>query len=811
MTGEETKTTPKYAAVIVDVPTQQTDCPFDYAIPTAMQGRIALGMRVEVPFGVRQVQGFVVSLMTESEFSGEVKSLTRLLDETPVLTPELLQLSQTMATTLFTFRIKAMQAMLPAMLKAKYHKYFVPTETLTLSHRQRYFAEQEEREWDEVEKAGALEDLLTLKDRGEVSVKYQLEDQKRLRTEKWIQPLLSAQQLMERRGSLSKGAKKQQLLADILIELDGKRLAVKELQAEYAISLATIRRLEDKGWLKLFDVQVNRDPYWDKFQMQAKPKPLQPQQQHAYDQVRATMDRPQAKTFLLQGVTGSGKTEVYLQLIQHARQQGKDAILLVPEISLTPQMVRQLKERFGREVAVLHSRLSIGEQFDEWQKMKEGHAHIVVGARSSIFAPLNHLGIIIIDEEHETSYKQQNDPRYHARNIAKWRAEYHQCPVVLGSATPSLESRARAQNHRYELLLMPERTNKKPLPAVEVVDMREEYKRKNYHLFSEALYQAIQQAVGEGHQVALLLNRRGYANYVMCRDCGHVFMCKNCSVALTYHYQEKTMKCHYCGYNEPLPQRCPVCQGQHLRDFGTGTERVEQELKELLPAYRVVRMDNDTTRKKNAYEKILTQVRDRKADILLGTQMIAKGLDFPNITLVGVLNADTSLYLPDFRASERTFQLLTQVSGRAGRGEETGRVIFQTFNPDHYAIQCAKAQDYQRFYQLEMQYRKLNRYSPYYFTVRFTITHFDEQDALKAALTLAETLKAEARGTGDRVIGPSKSAIIRLNNAYYFQILYQYRDPKIMQNMLTLLRNTAQEWEKQHIHLNIDVEPQHFL
>ncbi|MDO4679835.1 MAG: primosomal protein N' [Aerococcus sp.] len=802
---------PLYARVIVDVPTQQTDHPFDYEIPEALCSLIQCGMRVQVPFGVRELQGFVVDLADETDFSGDIKPITRLLDEEPVLTPELLDLARDMATSLFTFQIKAMQAMLPGMLKVAYHKYFIPTEQLTLKHRKIYFHMADQVSWEEAEETGQIEKLLQLKDHGEVRIHYTVEDQKNVQTEKWIQPLLPAVKLEEKKSTLSKNAKKQQLLLDILIALDGQRLKVSVLTQEYALSMATIKRLEEKGWLKLFDVIVDRDPYADREHATPKPKSLQSQQQDAYDRVSEAIDQHQDQTFLLQGVTGSGKTEVYLQLIQRVRERGEDAILLVPEISLTPQMVEQMKARFGSEVAVLHSRLSVGEHFDEWRKMKEGRAHIVVGARSSIFAPFEHVGLIVIDEEHETTYKQQNDPRYDARNIAKWRGHYHHCPVLLGSATPSLESRARAQNQRYELLLMPKRTNQQPLPAVSVVDMREEYKKKNYHTFSRALRDAIMEAVSAGHQVALLLNRRGYANYVMCRDCGHVFMCKNCSVALTYHYQDRMMRCHYCGYSEPIPQRCPNCHGQHLRDFGTGTERVEQELQELFPAYRVARMDNDTTRKKNAYEKILRKVQDQKVDILLGTQMIAKGLDFPNITLVGVLNADTALYLPDFRSAERTFQLLTQVSGRAGRGEEMGRVIFQTFNPEHYAIQAAKDQDYDAFYQQEMRYRKLNRYSPYFFTVRFTISHFDEADALKAATTLAKVLREDAKGSSDRVIGPSQSAIARMKNRYYFQILYQYRDPNRMQQMLSNLRETAQEWGLQHIYLAIDVEPQHFI
>ncbi|MCI5775199.1 MAG: primosomal protein N' [Aerococcus sp.] len=803
--------TNRYASVIVDVPTQQTNRPFTYEVPEELRDTIALGMRVKVPFGVREVIGFVVGLSNTATYDGELRPLNGLMDEAPVVTQELLQLSLTMSERLVSFRIHCLEAMLPSMLRGQYEKTFYPTHTLTYMEREAVFQDDSAMTWKEAEARHVLATLLTWRKQDKVRLKYSVNDQTTQATETWIQPLLNYAQLEEEKAKLPKTATKQRLLCEVLMQLDGQRISVKALRDDYQLNLQTIRRGEEKGWLKRFDEIVDRDPYADKVIEQTTAKPLLPQQQAAYEPVAKAIDTNQAETYLLEGVTGSGKTELYMQWIQQALDRGQEAILLIPEIGLTPQIVGQLKGRFGDAVAVLHSRLSVGEQFDEWRKIKEGRAKIAVGPRSSIFAPFQNLGVIIIDEEHDLAYKQQQDPRYHTRDIAIARAQYHHCPVVLGSATPALESRARAQNKKYQLLRLTERANQRPLPTVSIVDMREEYKQKNYHQFSRKLYHDMKDTLAAGHQVALLLNRRGYANYLMCRDCGHVFTCVNCSVSLTYHRSEQQLRCHYCGYTMPLPQRCPVCGETRLRDFGSGTERVEEELNELFPNETVIRIDNDTTRRKNSYEHLLAKIRDNEAGILLGTQMIAKGLDFPNITLVGVLNADTSLFMPDFRSAERTFQLLTQVSGRAGRGETQGHVIFQTFNPDHYAIQLAAQQNYEAFYRTEKRYRKLNHYPPYYFTVQFTVSSVEANDAMRVAMQLGAKLRKHAEQNNDRVIGPSQEPARRLKKRYYFQILYQYRQSDTLKPVLEAIREQAQEWEKKRIYITIDIEPQQFL
>lgn len=800
------------AHVVVDVPTMQTDKGFDYSIPAEYRELIEPGMRVQVPFGVRTVMGYVLAIQKGTDFAGELKPISGLMDDEPVLSAELLALGQHMASNLFCFLVECYHTMLPNLLKVNYEKYFLPTEQLSFINRELYFNQRHEISWQQAESEKNLDSLIDLKRRGEVTIDYRVEDRKHYKMEKWIQPLLDWEALEQQRAQVSKRAKKQMALLEVLQLLDGKKVSAKYLKEEYQFELSTLRKGAEKGWLVIYEQQVKRNPFVETAFAKTAAKALLPQQQIAFDQVKTAMDNQQAATFLLQGVTGSGKTEVYLHLIQQALLEDKTALLLVPEISLTPQMITHLKGRFGELVAVLHSRLSVGEHFDEWRKLKAGTARIAVGARSSIFAPLTDIGIIILDEEHETTYKQNDSPRYHAREVAKWRAEYHNCPVVLGSATPSLESRARAQNGVYQLLEMSTRTNRQPLPEVTLVDMRQEYRQKNYHQFSRLLKKQMDVTLAKGQQVALMLNRRGFANYMMCRDCGYVFGCPNCDVSLTYHYQDKSLKCHYCGHETHLPQSCPHCHGKHIADFGTGTERVEAEIHELFPDKTVVRMDIDTTRKKGSHAKILKQIEDGTADILLGTQMIAKGLDFQNITLVGVINADTSLYLPDFRAAERTFQLITQVSGRAGRGDLAGQVIVQSFNPEHYSLQLAQRHDYNQFYQTEMQFRKMNHYSPYYYTIRFVISSIDEKTALQSATKVAGYLKeAQVTQGMTKIIGPSKSAIARIKNRYYFQILYQYRQRLEIQTVLDQIQQQAQKWSKDHIYIAIDVEPLTFM
>ena len=531
-------------------------------------------------------------------------------------------------------------------------------------------------------------------------------------------------------------------------------------------------------------------------------------QQRAFEAISEKIHAHEQCTYLLHGVTGSGKTEVYLQTIEEVLNLNRQAMMLVPEIALTPQMVLRFKRRFGDEVAVLHSGLSKGERYDEWQKIRDGKARVSVGARSSVFAPFKNLGMIIIDEEHESSYKQEDYPRYHARDIAQWRSEYHQCPLILGSATPSLESFARAEKGVYELLSLPNRVNQQALPEVEIVDMREELNSGNRSMFSNQLRDAIQQRLDNQEQIVLFLNRRGYASFMLCRDCGHVPQCPNCDISLTYHKSTDQLKCHYCGHQEVPPNQCPNCESEHIRQMGTGTQRVEELLQEAFQEARIIRMDVDTTSRKGAHEKLLNDFGSGKGDILLGTQMIAKGLDFPNITLVGVLNADTMLNLPDFRASERTYQLLTQVAGRAGRHEKEGQVLIQTYNPDHYAIKDVQENDYTAFFQKEMNYRKIGKYPPYFFLINFTIAHKEMKKVMEASKHIHKILLQHLTDKA-LVLGPSPAALSRINNEYRFQILVKYkREPALHEALKYLDDYYHDQYLKEKLSLKIDIAPQ---
>lgn len=469
-------------------------------------------------------------------------------------------------------------------------------------------------------------------------------------------------------------------------------------------------------------------------------------------------------------------------------------------------MVERFKSRFGSEVAVLHSALSSGEKYDEWRKIERKEARVVVGARSAVFAPFENLGIIIIDEEHEASYKQEDNPRYHARDVAIWRATKYQCPVVLGSATPSLESFARAKKGVYTLIELPSRVNDRAMPEVSVVDMREELRKENRTEFSTELLEKIKDRIAKKEQTVLMLNRRGYSSFVMCRDCGYVVECPNCDISLTYHQSSNQMKCHYCGHEERVPEKCPSCEGEHIRYFGTGTQKVEESLTKLIPEARVIRMDVDTTRTKGAHEKLLKSFRNHEADILLGTQMIAKGLDFPDITLVGVLNADTMLHLPDFRASERTFQLLTQVSGRAGRHERTGEVIVQSYNPEHYSIEFAKKHDFIGFYNHEMQLRKMGSYPPFYYLTMINVSDENEMKAIRTIQEMAQFLRGKL-GPDAVILGPVPSTITRIKNKYRYQCIIKYKiEPNLKKELKTLITHYQKDQQK-GLTITIDVQP----
>lgn len=797
------------ASVIVDVPAKQTDRAFDYKIPSHLKGVIFPGMRVVVPFGPRKIQGFVTGLKAVSDFQ-QLKSILEPMDLNPVLNQELLNLGEWLTEKTLCYKISAFQAMLPAALKAKYEKKLVmaenadrkllPEKVCTL------FQNAEEITWDDAVKGGALPLLQKEASNGNIEIIYQVKERVKKKKVKQVFAAAPSKELADYLQNLPGNATKQKEVLEYFLQEEGS-VDQKELFSLLGITSSTLKGLLQKGLLGQKDVEIYRNPFGDREFERTEPLSLTEGQRKAIIPILNSIEDIRHETFLLYGVTGSGKTEVYLQSIQRVLEDGKEAIVLVPEISLTPQMVKRFKGRFGDQVAVMHSGLSAGEKYDEWRKIQRKEVKVVVGARSAIFAPFENLGIIIIDEEHETSYKQEENPRYHARDVAIKRAENHNCPVVLGSATPSLESFARAQKGVYHLLTLENRMNNQALPAVDIIDMREELREGNRSMFSRKLLEKIKDRLGKKEQIVLFLNKRGHSSFVMCRDCGYVINCPHCDISLTYHRYNQQMKCHYCGYEASVPNACPECESEHIRYFGTGTQKVEEELAKILPEAKVIRMDVDTTSRKGAHEKLLDQFQEGHADILLGTQMIAKGLDFPNITLVGVLSADTMLHLPDFRSSEKTFQLLTQVSGRAGRHELEGEVIIQTYTPEHYSIELAGEQDYDKFYDREMMVRKIHRYPPFFYISLVTVSHEELMKAVSVTEKITQYIQSKLSAESI-VLGPVASPIPRINNRYRYQCLIKYkREPELGQTLKKILDNYQQEISAGGLTVSIDLNP----
>ncbi|QDK68940.1 primosomal protein N' [Bacillus halotolerans] len=799
-----------FAEVIVDVSTKNIDRPFDYKIPDHLKGMIKTGMRVIVPFGPRKIQGFVTAVKDTSDLSGKsVKEVEDLLDLTPVLTEELMNLSSWLSDKTLSFKITALQAMLPAALKAKYEKELKIAEGADIPPQvERLFSETKSLLYSDIPDHDTLKIIQKQVQKGHIDVTYKVAQKANKKMVRYIQANAGKEELSKQAEGLSRQAAKQQaILHFFMTEPEGTKIPAADLCKKTDTSSATIKSLIQKGLLKETYEEVYRDPYQDKMFKKTEPLPLTDEQSAAFQPIRRTLDNNEHQVFLLHGVTGSGKTEIYLQSIEKVLAKGKEAIVLVPEISLTPQMVHRFKGRFGSQVAVMHSGLSTGEKYDEWRKIHRKEVRLVVGARSAIFAPFENLGMIIIDEEHESSYKQEEMPRYHAKEVAIKRAEHHRCPVVLGSATPTLESYARAQKGVYELLSLKHRVNHQVMPEVSLVDMREELRNGNRSMFSIELMEKLEETIAKGEQAVLFLNKRGYSSFVMCRDCGYVPQCPHCDISMTYHRSGQRMKCHYCGHEEPVPHTCPECGSDHIRFFGTGTQRVEEELTKVLPHARVIRMDVDTTSRKGAHEKLLSAFGEGRADILLGTQMIAKGLDFPNVTLVGVLSADTTLHIPDFRSAEKTFQLLTQVSGRAGRHEKPGNVIIQTYTPSHYSIQLTKTHDYETFYQHEMAHRREQSYPPYYYLALVTVSHEEVAKAAVTAEKIAHLLKANC-GADTKILGPSASPIARIKDRYRYQCVIKYKqETQISALLKKILEHYKREIEQKHVMISIDMNP----
>ncbi|WP_379133489.1 primosomal protein N' [Paenibacillus sp. sgz500958] len=845
------------AKVIVDVPVRSTDRPFDYLIPESLRVWIEVGSRVAVPFGHRTVQGFVISLESGDVFAAtNLKPIQEVLDLIPPLSPELVELADWTSHRYACRKISALQAMLPTALKGKAERY------ITLGEPERepafgYSGEpvfldeelfpmfpdngREERAisdfvsrngqvtMKELTRAfpGAAETVKFMLRRGVLIEIQSIKDKMGKKKMKAVNLSIGTDSAREALRSFPARSARQKEVLSFLIEMEAMLpLPLKEVLSLLQVTAGTVKSLEEKGFIEITEIEVYRDPYQGRNFKPSDPLPLTAEQSSVYQRISESVDEQKHEVFLLHGVTGSGKTEIYLQCIRRCLNLGRQAVVLVPEISLTPQMVERFKGRFGSGVAVMHSRLSAGERYDEWRKIREGKASVAVGARSAIFAPFANLGLIIMDEEHESSYKQEENPKYHARDVAVRRAQQGDAVVILGSATPSLESYYAAgarkdMNFAPVLLEMPSRALGNELPKVKVVDMREELKAGNRSMFSRDLHSALSERLAKGEQTVLLLNRRGFSTFVMCRSCGYVAGCPECDISLTYHSRSDNLRCHYCGHAEPAPKECPECGSEHIRFFGTGTQRVEEELGKLFPGIRVIRMDVDTTTEKGSHEKLLGEFRDKKADVLLGTQMVAKGLDFPDVTLVGVITADSALNLPDFRAAEKTFQLLTQVAGRAGRHQLPGEVVVQSYTPEHYSIVHASSHDYISFMREELKHRRVLSYPPYCRFILVTLSHEQLPVLLKLSENYALNLQGKSRQRGwygdlDQpapdvleLLGPVASPMPRLKGRYRFQCIIKWRGGI---DVIGLVREVAEELEDSAkdtgLQISIDVDPQ---
>ncbi|GAB7388081.1 primosomal protein N' [Bacillaceae bacterium] len=813
-----------YAKVIVDVPSVRTDRPFTYEIPRPLEPFVKIGSRVIVPFGSRRVQGYVLDIGAESEVK-EIRPILDVPDVEPLLTPELLRLASWMSERYICPFVTAIQTILPAVLQAKSKKYVRLCEEAWGGELARLPEEEEiaswlrdkgRAEWEVLRRRFPQQESLLNEwvKKGKLRLEQEFAGRVAKKKEKIVRRLAPPARLREELSRLPPQAVRQRDVIRFFLEEEREAIPLNDLLSRLGIGRSAVFSLEGKGLIEIRETEAFRDPFAGRPFAADVPPPLTDEQQGALHELLPALAQRKHVPFLLHGVTGSGKTEVYLRAIAETIARGREAIVLVPEISLTPQMVERFKARFGDLVAVLHSRLSPGERYDEWRKIRRGLVRVAVGARSAIFAPFTNLGLIIVDEEHESSYKQEESPRYHARDVALFRGKAHRAVVVLGSATPSLESYHEAGKGEYRLLSMQHRVGGRALPRVHLVDLREELREGNRSMFSRLLRRMIEERLARREQIVLFLNRRGFSTFVMCRSCGYVAECPHCDISLTFHSTNRTVRCHYCGYAERAPTACPACGSGHIRFFGAGTQKVEEQLARNFPGIRVIRMDVDTTAGKGAHEKLLSQFREGKADVLLGTQMIAKGLDFPRVTLVGVVAADTTLRLPDFRAGEKTFQLLTQVSGRAGRHELPGDVVIQTYMPEHYAVQYACRHDYARFFQHEIRLRQQQGYPPFCRLVLFTFSHDDLPSLIKTAEQFTNRLKHRLGGRGGtRVLGPVASPLARIKDRYRMQCMVKYNNdpllkPDVMEGIREVYLSFLKENRDKRFHVTVDVDPQ---
>ena len=850
-----------FAEVAVPLYVHQT---FTYALPDSFAANAQLGCRVLVPFGKQLLTGYIVGLHQSLAEAGvdaettDIKSVEELFDTEQLVTPELLALTKWIADYYFAPWGETIKACLPAGINAEAETMLslttnardalanLPAKPTTKLQALQFIAAHLDedgalnsrlliKEFDKA-KAGAL--IRELEKSGYLIITRQMQDAVvkpkkqqavRLRIadcglrieeenpnaksntdEIENRPTISTEQDKEipqsaiRNPQLSEA---QQRVLQTLREAS-EPLGLTQLTEAADVSTSVIKTLEKRGLVEVFVREVRRDPLAHLKNLKADELELMPQQQTALDAITAALGNNKYCAFLLHGVTGSGKTEVYIRAMRTTLEQGKTALMLVPEISLTPMFARRLSAHFGDAVAILHSSLSDGERLDEWNRMRSGEARICIGARSGVFAPLENLGLLIVDEEHEAAYKQDAEPRYHGRDTAIVRALKANAVVILGSATPSMESFHNAHTGKYTYLQMDARVSGRPLAPVEVVDMREVFSRHGkQQIFSDEMKAAIQENHERGKQTLVLLNRRGFSSFLLCRSCGHKSHCPNCDVALTFHKSEARLVCHYCGHQQRIPRACEACSGVFIHYVGEGTEQIEALLKEMYPEMRISRLDRDTTRRRGAFEKLLGEFAIGEIDLMVGTQMIAKGHDFHNVTLVCVISVDAGLAIPDFRSAERTFQLLTQVAGRAGRGEDRGRVLLQSYHPEHYALEYAQTQIYEKFYEHEIHFRQQMRYPPFVALINVLIHHAEFAKATTVAAEFARLLKAADKEQALRILGPAPAPLARIKGEHRLQVLIKTKNRRVAREALdaAMLALKEQAWDLRM--LNVEVDP----
>lgn len=751
------------AGVVVDVLSKQVNRSFDYLVPAHLENIIKVGYRVKVVFGKRTVMGFVVELKNQSSFKKKLREISDIVDVYQVLTPEFVSLAKYIAENNFSFYSVALQTMIPSALKIKYQKVAsiideVPLELVDI------FKTKKEIIIDNK----TPEELKLIYDsyaKGKIKLDTKF---KKNRQEKCIEYIYVLDE------TIVPSSKEGKRLLEYLLEIN-EPTPLNIILEDCGVSKNVVKTLINNGIVSSYKKEVL--DYEDLIVTNNEIQEFNESQKKCYEQIQ--MGR--THTYLLHGVTGSGKTLVYMQLIEDALKKGKQAIMLVPEIALTPQITAIFKARFGSDVAIMHSRLSISEKYNSWKKVLNNDVKIVVGARSAIFAPLNNLGIIIVDEEHEASYIQDNNPKYNAIEIAMLRSKTHNCPLVLGSATPDVVDYYKAITGEFTLLSMPFRANNLSMPSKKVIDMAQELKNGNKSVFSAELKEKIKEVYKRHEQSILFLNRRGHSSFVMCRNCGEVINCPHCDVSLTYHASSNTLKCHHCGYSRPNVSACPACNSSKIRFVGSGTEKVFDELSNLLPEARVLRLDLDTTKKISDYEEIFSAFKKHEADILVGTQMLAKGLDFADVTLVGIINADLALHYPSYKANMTAYNLIEQVSGRAGRGDKPGEVIIQTYKPDNFVIKTSLKNDYEAFFNHEIQNRKLTNMPPFSLVIEIMVTSKDANKAYNETVNILRSLKNVANES--EILGPAEALPFKLNDTFRFTIQIKVLEEAVLNQL----------------------------